>query len=238
MGRQTHMRYRYRRRKRNTRRGTLALLLVLSAVFLVSCVAGSNPLWVRSMFGLDVANYHAEPTQKALSASGETANALCDMVEILTASSVELQEFRTASQAVKHYRDEILTDMLRDNYTLYNGNTQLLSCMEAAYPNTVITTFIPEADFENAVFRSFGETGSVKHGDGKVFDYLKAAGGYTSPVQIHDPEVEIRVTSLEETHHTYRMAFELRSHNETASYFTVFVKRDDGSCYFYSLERL
>ena len=232
------MRYRYHRRKRHTHRGTLALLLVLTAVFLVSCVAGSNPLWVRSMFGLDVANYHAEPTQKALSTSGETATSLCDMVEILTLSSIELKEFRTSSQAVKHYRDEILSDMLRDNYTLYNGNSQMLSCIDTAYPNTVITTFIPEADFENAVFRSFGGTGSVKHADGKMFDYLKAAGGYTSPIQIRDPEVEIRVTSLEETHHTYRMAFELHSRNETASYFTVFVKRGDGSCYFYALERL
>ena len=51
---------RYRRRPKKLRLGTLLVLLLLIAVFLVSCAVGSGPLWVHGAFGLGAGSYRAE----------------------------------------------------------------------------------------------------------------------------------------------------------------------------------
>ena len=226
-----------RHRRRHTNRGVFALMLLLTAVFLVSCVAGSNPLWIRGVFGVDAANYAAEPTERALTTDSQMSEELCDMVEILISDGVTLCPFRSTSQAVRQYRDCILNDMLRDNYALYTGNSDALAKLNEAYPNHAVLTLIPESDFENAVYRYFGGS-NVSHKSGGVFEYLSRADAYTAPVQAWEAQAEIAVTRLEETAHTYRMNFSLTDGGAHAEYFAVFVKRDDGSCYFYSLETL
>lgn len=230
-------RYGYRRRRRRrANRGVLVLMVVLVTVFLVSCVAGSNPLWVRGLFGFDVANYEREEAIGTLPTEGAVATELCDMVEILAAGSIELRGFGSTSSAVKLYRDAILNDMLRDNYTSYTGSTQMLSASGTATGQAVISTFIPQADFEATVYRYFGGA-SVKHRDGTIFRYIKDAKGYTAPIQAWESAVEICVASLEETAHTYRMSFTLSLDGETSpEYLAVFVKRADGTSYFYSLK--
>ena len=231
------MRYRNRRYRRRMHRGILILLPVLTAVFLVSCVAGANPLWVRGVFGLDLTNYGAEPTEAVNPTDGELAASLCDMVEILTANSIYLHPFGTASQAVAAYRDAILNDMLRDNYLLYTGSSQSLSASERLFPQSDLSTLIPTEDFENTVYRYFG-TASVRHKDGEVFTYLKNVRGYTAPLQAWESQVGISVQGLEETAHTYRMTFTLSDgENVSQPYTATFAKRDDGSLYFYSLEQ-
>ena len=225
---------RYRGRRR-THRGWMLLILLLTAVFLVSCVAGSNPLWVRGMFGIDVAQYGGEQVTQTLATDSEVAQMLCDMVGILTFGSTKLTPFESTAQAVRHYRDAILNDMLRDNYALYTGNSQLLAGVTAAYPKTVITTLIPRADFENTVFRYFGGT-SVRHRDGEVFTYLSRVQAYTAPIQAWQSRVLVMPELVAETSHTYRMRFRLAIDGEISDLYTaVFVKREDQSCYFYSL---
>ena len=235
------MYYSYRRhtrhRRRHTNRGVFALMLLLTAVFLVSCVAGSNPLWIRGMFGVDAANYAAEPSERVLTVDCEQSAELCDMVEILISDGVTLRPFRSTSQAVRQYRDCILNDMLRDHYALYTGNADALAKLNNAYPNHAMLTLIPETDFENAVYRYFGGS-NVSHKSGEVFEYLSRADAYTAPVQAWEAQAELAVLKLEETAHTYRMTFTLTDGDASADYFAVFVKRDDGSCYFYSLETL
>ena len=140
------------RRRRHTHRGVFALLLLLIAVFLVSCVAGSNPLWIRGLFGVDAANYAAEPTERELDADSEVSDTLCDMVEILISHGVELQPFGSATRAVKLYRDCILNDMLRDHYTDYTGNADALAELNDVYPHHSLLVLIPEYDFEVAVY--------------------------------------------------------------------------------------
>lgn len=229
------MRYRHRRRSRRTNKGTLVLLLLLTAVFLVSCVAGSSPLWIRGVLGVDVANYTTEPAERTLSCNGETADRLGDMVQALANGGTELKPFRNTSQAVKHYRDAILTDLLRQNYALYVGNSAEIQKAQQAYPATFFSVIVPQADFENAIFRYFGGTG-VHHGNGSVFSYLSRADAYTAPLMTWQDEVALRVLSLEESANTYRMTFVLSDDlGEAHTYSAVFVKRDDGGCYFYSL---
>lgn len=229
------MRYRSRRGRRRNRKWTLAILLLLTAVFLVSCVAGSNPLWIRSMFGIDAANYRQETAEATLATDGQTAEELCDVLGVLLSGSLELQPFQSTAQAVKYYRDAVLNDMLRDHYSAYTGNTALLSAAEAAYPHTVLSTLIPKADFENAVYRVFGGT-AVRHASGNVFSYLARSNAYTAPLQAWEITVGVEVRILVETAHTYRMEFVLfNGTEESAVYTAVFVKREDGNPYIYSL---
>lgn len=230
-------RTRYRRsRRRGFRSGTLVLLLLLVGAFLVSCMAGSNALWIRGLFGLDVGAYLAEPAEATLPTDGETADRLCDLVDILLAGSIHLPSFRNTSQLLEHYRDALLNDLLRDNYGLYTGNRELLAEVARTDPRASLSTAIPAEDLSNAASRFFGnEVGS--HTDGEVFSYLSRAKVYTTAMTPWEASVEILVTKIEETLHTYRMTFRLTNGEETSSdYLACFVKREDGSIYFRSLQ--
>lgn len=224
----------YRRRK--WRAGTLLLLILLTTVFLVSCVAGSNVLWVKSLFGWDTDDYAAEDATQILAHDGAVARDLVGMVEMLVSDGVSLEGFRTTSQAVRLYRDAILNDMLRTNYARYTGNGALIAHAEAAYPYTVLSTLIPTEDFENTVYRYFGGT-SVDHQNGDAFSYLDRAGMYSSVLQARSCSTAVAVLSIEETENTYRMRFVLTDGEEASEeYRAIFVKREDGSCYWKALE--
>ncbi len=229
------MRYRYRG-KRRSHRGMLLLLLLLTAVFLVSCVAGSNPLWIRGLFGFDAANYGVEPAEQVLAVDGEIAQELSDMVRVIALNGTELAPFRSTSQAAAHYRDAVLNAMLAEDFARYTGNTALLAEVMESYPNEAICTWIPCEDFENAFFGLFGGS-SLSHKSGDLFRYLSRADGYTTLAQARQSCAEVEVLCVEETLHTYRMSFLLHAEGqESASYHAVFVKRDGGDCYFYTLE--
>ncbi|MBQ7335121.1 MAG: hypothetical protein IJW92_01430 [Clostridia bacterium] len=225
----------YFSRRRRGRIGIFALIIVLTALLLVSCVAGSNVLWVRGVLGLDARDYAAEPAERTLPHDGTVANGLCQMVSMVTGNSVALQSFQGTAQAVAHYRDQILNWMLCENYALYTGNSASIAAVEEAYPNTVSPTLIPAEDFENTVYRYFGGT-SVDHNSGNAFAYLERAGFYSMSAQAYQGNVEIQILELEETLHTYRMTFRLfDGENRSEVYTAIFVKRDDGSCYWKAL---
>jgi hypothetical protein len=222
-----------------TRRiGLAILLLVLSSVVLVSCMAGPNALWIRGLFGLDTNDYLSEAPLRQLQPYGATATLLTNMVTIIVSDNIHLSPFSGTGEAVRLYRDEMLNDMLRDDYSRYTGNREALDKVAAAYPYLSASTLISKADFENVVFRFFGGT-SVSHKNGDAFSYLSRAGYYTSPMQARECAAEVEVLELYETEHTYRMQFTLTANGETSTPYTaVFVKRSDGSCYWKALRIL
>ena len=222
--------------KQNTRRlGLTILLLLLSSVLLVSCMAGPNALRIRGLFGLDVNDYFSEAPLRQLQPDGTTAALLCNMVTIIVSDSTNLTPFSGTNEAVRIYRDAILNDMLRDDYSRYTGNREALDAVARAYPYLSAATLISKNDFENVVFRFFGGT-SVSHRDGNAFSYLTRAGYYTSPLQARECTAQVEILELYETEHTYRMQFILTANEEASDVYTaVFVKRDDGSCYWKAL---
>ena len=225
----------YRSRRRRMNRGAVILTAVLTMLVLFSGVAAFRPQAFKSLFGESVAAYQAEPVKQYLRTDGETALLLSDYVDILASGSAVIPGFHGSADAVKYYRDEILNDMLRDHYALYTGNSSYLSTVNDVYYGSV-STWIPEADFENTVTRYFGEA-SVRHKNGDIFSYSYQAGGYTAPIQSWESRVQINVFSLEETENAYRMRFTLTDEwGVSASYRALFVKRDDGSCYLYALD--
>ncbi len=228
-------RYSLYNRRRKRRAAMLILVLLLSTVFLVSCMAGNSRLWVLEVLGWDVENYVSEPTEQTLTPTCNVASELSELVNLLVTDNVSLQPFQGASQAVELYRDTILNDLLRNNYTVYTGNKSLLATAQTAYPHTILSTLIPASDFENAVYRYFGGT-SVTHQNGDAFTYLVRAKSYTSAVQIRDCRTSVTVIDVEETENTYRMRFTLSDEKQTSDVYTgIFVKREDGSCYWKAL---
>ena len=232
------MGYRYRRRKRRIRMTVSLILLAFSCIFLVSCMANANVTWVRGMLGYDVTDYEGEEIVATLSVDDVRAEALCDMVRILSADrGIHLACFSTTDEAVAQYRDAVLSYMLRQNYSRYTGNQAELAAAAEQYPQMQLSTLIPEQDFENVVFRYFGGV-RVKNANGALYSYLKRAGCYTAPLQGRVHQTDILVLSLEETANTYRMQLQLREGDAcSGTYTAVFVKRDDGSAYFRSLSQ-
>jgi hypothetical protein len=229
------MRIRRRYRKKRLKTGSLLVLLLLTAAFLVSCVAGSGSLWVQGFLGLDTNNYALEPAVNTLPLGGEQVAEMRDIINILLPFGTDLKPFRNTGQLLKHYRDAILNDMLRDNYSLYTGNAAILEQVSAVSPYTVLTVAIPAKDFANTVNRYFG--GSVaSHKSGSLFSFLPEAEVYTTPLQPVTNNVTVTVERAEETLHAYRLYFRL-SDGESVSdpYVALFVKREDGSCYLRAL---
>lgn len=222
--------------KQYTRRlGLAILLLALCTVVLVSCMAGPNALWIRGLLGLDVNDYLSEAPLRQLQSNGAIATHLSNIVTIVVSDSIHLSPFSGTGEAVNLYRDEILNDMLRDDYSRYTGNRQAIDAVASTQPYLSSATLISKNDFENVVFRYFGGT-SVKHRSGNAFSYLSRAGYYTSPLQARECYAEVNILELCETEHTYRMQFVLTANGETSDVYTaVFVKRNDGSCYWKAL---
>ena len=227
------IRRRYRRKRLRT--GTLLVLLLLTAAFLVSCVAGSGSLWVQGFLGMDTNNYAMEPTVSALPLGGEQVAVMRDMIDILLPVGLELAPFRNTGQLLKHYRDAILNDMLRDNYSLYTGNAAILEQVSSASPYTVLTVAIPAQDFSNTVNRYFGGS-AASHKSGELFGYLPEAEVYTTPIAPLRSDIKVTVERAEETLHAYRLYFRLSDGERVSEIYTaLFVKREDGSCYMRSL---
>ncbi len=222
--------------KKSARRvGVTILLLILCSVLLVSCMAGPNALWIRGLLGLDINDYFAEPPLRQLQPDGAAAALLCNMVTILVSDSIHLSPFSGTGEAVRLYRDAILNDMLRDDYSRYTGNREALETVGKNHPYFSSATLISSSDFENTVFRYFGGT-SVQHRSGNAFTYLREAGYYASPLQARECLAQVNILQLHETEHTYRMQFSLTAGGETSNDYTaVFVKRSDGSCYWKAL---
>ena len=228
----------YRRRRRRMRAGTVAILIFLLTVLLVSCVAGSNAMWIPSLFGADVSIYRSEPITAELPTSDTRADELVDAVEILASGSVELTEFHTAAKAISIYRDAILNSLARSNYSSYLGNPALSASVQRNYPYHNAALLIPAEDFENAASRYLG-AGSVSNKDGECFSYLGKSACYVTPAQAKALTVSLTPLRLVETERTYRLAFSLTdSEQHSASYEALFVKRSDGSAYLKALEKI
>ena len=225
---------RTRRRPKKLRLGTLLLLLLLVAVFLVSCAVGSAPLWAHGTLGLGAGGYRSEVPVATLSTEGAEAKDLSSMVEVLVGDSLILESFSGSTQAVKRYRDRLLLSMLREHYALYNCNSELEEKAQNAYPARTLCTLVPKEDFESYVFRNFGGN-RVSHKSGELFEYLSRIDCYTSPVPVRASDVSLTVRSLVATANTRRMEFSLSQDGKSVSYRAIFLSRQDGSFYLYSV---
>lgn len=227
-----------RRRRRHMRKSTLFLLLFLLTALLVSCTAGSNSVWIRSLLGADVAAYRAEPVTATLDQTDEIAEELTDVMEHFLSSSVYLKEFQNGNQALRLYRDELLNDLMRRNYGAYVGNPTLCVAVSRSYPQMSASVLIPASDLETVASHCLGLS-SVSNGNGKNASYLPRAACYIPPQQARALTVQMTVLSLEETENTYRLSFKLEdAEGQSACYRAMFVKRNGGTPYLKTLNKI
>ena len=227
----------YRRRPKRIKFGTLVVLLLLVAVFLASCAAGSSSLWVRGFLGISFTDYDSEAVLDSLAVDGEECARFSSSVGVLLGSKAELEPFAGSAKAVRLYRDEILSAMLRQHYSLYTANETLCRAATKVYPERRLVTIIPKADLEAFVFRNFGGN-RVTHEGTALFEYLPRADVYTTPAQLPPVRAVMSVKTLVRTEHTYRMQFSLSAPGERAnSYTAIFLMRGDGGAYLYSVSK-
>lgn len=222
---------RYRRiHRRSARLGTLLLLLVFLGVFMVSCVAGSDTLWMQSVLGLDLGTYAKETVISAPETEDARVLQMMGTLGMLVGNGTRLETFRNCSQLLELYRDRILNAMLRENYGRYVGDQTAKAAVAASDPYLNACVLVPASDFEGTVSRCFGGS-EIKNKSGECFSYLRA-GYYSMPIEPWESTVEVMPLSCEETAHAYRLTFVLCDGDDaSAPYTAYFVKRSDGSFY-------
>ncbi len=222
------MRKNYYGRDRRWRVGLCAFLIFLAAVFLVSCMAGSGVLFAGGVFLPESDRIPTEPTVRELGVDGVLAGRLCETVRGVVGNRLSLPTFYGEREANDTFREDLLFGMLASGYSSYVGNRDLIGRAEEAYPRTAFVILIPREDLEARAARYFG--GGISHADAGAFRYLDRVGMYTTAAPLAARGITVKVRSLAETEHTYRMTFALTDGSESSPvYVAIFEKQDGGS---------
>ena len=215
----------------------LPLLLVLLGA-LSSCR-------LLDQLGFDTYDYMGEDVLRSLPADGPEAVKLEDLLSMLITDSDELPTFTNMGDAIREYRDTVLTYMLSTGYLKYSGNTKLIAEAEKAYPEFHITQVIPESEFESVMYEIFGGDVKITHRDGDRFQYLSRVGVYVTTLMPEASAYKPKITDLKETEKTYRVRFRVVPANEVGSdgtmspeYFALVIKREDGTHYIKRLQSM
>jgi len=214
------------------------VLLVLLPLALCSCR-------LLDQLGFDTYDYMGEEIQRTLEADGPEAERLEALLSMLITDSDDLPTFTYMGDAIREYRDTVLTFMLSTGYLKYSGNTALIDEAERAYPEFHITQVIPEVEFESVMYEIFGGDVKITHRDGERFQYLPKVGVYVTTLMPEAAAYRPKITDLKETEKTYRVQFRVIPANETGSdgtmsreYFALIIKREDGTRYIKRLQSM
>ena len=201
------------------------LALFLCAMILSSCTLAQK-------LGFDTYDYMSEKVVQLHANDGEVADEITEILGILTTDSTHLTTFENMTDAIREYRDAVLTYMLETNYLKYSGNTDMIERAAREYPEYNITQIIPQSEFEATMYRYFGGNVKITHKDGGKFKYLSKVSAYISPVMPTPDTLKTEITYLGETAKTYRVKFYVVSDTERSEeYFALIIKRDDGTLY-------
>jgi len=201
------------------------IALSLSVLLLSSCT-------VLDKLGFDTYDYMGESVISTHAADSETAEMLLPLLSVLMTDSVVLAEFENMGQAIDLYRDVVLSAMLKNGYSKYSGNKELIDKASKAYPEYHITQIIPAEDFERTMYEAFGGDVKISHKSGSIFKYLRKVECYICNVSSKDSPVKPEITSVEETPKTYRVRFRCVMDDAWGEeYFALIIKREDGTHY-------
>ncbi|MBE6542201.1 MAG: hypothetical protein E7672_07130 [Ruminococcaceae bacterium] len=203
----------------------LTVCIILTSLMMTSC-------GLLDKLGFDTYDYMREEISAVHEVESEKAEELEDLLDILVTDSPNLPTFEKMGDAIKSYRDAVLSYMLDAGYSKYSGNTELIEKASKEYPEYNITQIIPKNEFEATMYRYFGGDVMITHSDGEKFKYLPAIGAYISSVAPGDSGFYAEITYLAETEKTYRINFKVKSEQiESDEYFALVIKRDDGTLY-------
>lgn len=182
--------------------------------------------------GFDTYDYMSEEITQIHEPDSDKAAELEDLLDILITDSPQLTTFESMGDAIKAYRDAVLSYMLETGYSKYSGNTELINKAAKDYPGYNITQIIPESEFETTMYRCFGGSVKITHADGVKFKYLSGVGAYISSIAPEDSGYMPEISYLAETEKTYRIRFCVVSEEiKSDEYFALVIKREDGTLY-------
>lgn len=215
------------------RMGKQVLTAVLCLAMMTSC---STVTELVDKLGFDTYDYMSEEVHTTYDTDSDVAATLAGMIQILVPT---LSPFDNMNEAISAYRDTVLTYMLESEYARYSGNMTLISKATEAYPEYQISEIIPAADFEATMYRYFGGSVKISHKDGSRFRYLSKVQAYIALSSPISDDSQVRITSIGETDKTWRVTFTVvQGQVESDPYFVLIIKRDDGTLYFKSLQKL
>lgn len=190
---------------------------------------------VSRAIGFGDPDYSDEEVTGEVTLDGEVADEIASMIKMLSVDSVKLPEFSRTSDAITLCHDSLLNYMLYTDYAKYAGNPDLLAEAEEEYPDLAVSQIIPASEFESMMYRCFGGTVKISHGDSKAFKYLPRVGAYIPIGHPISDAYDVTITEILETENTYRVQFECSNGKRTMRYSSTLVKREDGTIYFQSV---
>ncbi|MBR6709331.1 MAG: hypothetical protein IKL84_06600 [Clostridia bacterium] len=230
----------HERELRSRQYGRIARFLLLAGLAVLLCVifcacAGDA---VLTLLGFDMTDYTHEPVWAVLDPHTARAESLCDMVRVMASDPLQVPEFSSSREAVADCAESVLVHLLCSGERRTGGAT-LRARASTLYPDRTFTSLISASDFENAIYRYFGGREQISHHSDGRFTYLSKLGAYTTVAQPYSVEYTVDVLLLEETENTYRMTCRTAIADYISpAYRVIFIKRDDGTCYIHSSERL
>ncbi len=210
--------------------GVFLLLLLLFS--LSSCRALGE---MTRAIGFGDPDYSDEEAIGKIPLDGEIADEIRSMIKMLSIDSVKLPEFTSTKDAITLCHDSLLNYMLYTDYAKYAGNPDLLADAEKEYPDLGVSQIIPASEFESMMYRCFGGTVKINHGDTRAFKYLSRVAAYIPIGHPISDAYDVTLTAIEETENTYRVNFECSNDKRTMRYAATLVKREDGTIYFQSV---
>ena len=209
-------------------------LLILALLFsLSSCrVLGE----VSRAIGFGDPDYSDETVIRKVPLDEDVASEIVSMIKMLSIDSVKLPEFSSTKDAITLCHDSLLNYMLYTDYAKYAGNPDLLADVDEEYPDLAVSQIIPASEFESMMYRCFGGTVKISHGDTRAFKYLPRVAAYIPIGHPISDAYDVTLTEIEETRNTYRVSFECSNGKRTMRYSSTLVKREDGTIYFASVK--
>lgn len=203
----------------------MALLLTLSiSGCLTACTAEENA-------------YVTEQVTGKVEEGSEVMEKLHGMLLMLAVDTTEIPEFTGEREAQEYFRDSVLNYMCCVNYNKYAGNTALLQKLAESEADCETFAAVPAADFEHEMYRVFGGGVKLSHKGTELFRYLKTPGVYVPVSRPIESATDTEILSAEETANTYRVRFSVSAGERRCEYFALFIKREDGNPYFYTVMR-
>lgn len=213
--------------------------LFASALLFVLLLSFSSCRSVGEMtraIGFGDPDYSGEEVTGDVPLDGEVADEIRSMIKMLSVDSVKLPEFSNTKDAISLCHDSLLNYMLYTDYAKYAGNPDLLAEAEEEYPDLGVSQIIPASEFESLMYRCFGGTVKISHGDTRAFKYLSRVEAYIPIGHPISDAYDVNLGEITETRNTYRVSFECSNGKRTMRYSSTLVKRDDGTFYFASVK--
>ncbi len=207
---------------------TKRILALCMAALLALCTVGCGEEDVSDLLTGGTPDYSGEESLGDIE-SAAVISTMTSTVTALTVNSIDIPEFSAPGEITASCQDAILNYMLTSDYARFSSNTKLLSEISEKYPDMTVTAAIGTRDYESALYKLFGYSGTVRHGETKRFSYLSKTKAYTPSAPATASQVALDIQSAFETEHTYQMSFFALLDDEISPlYNAVFVKKDDG----------